>query len=148
MIAAGAVGTPIWFGFGELGLGEDNLQLVGVKASILVGACAFVIAPLAASFLVSCYVIVLHSITHDEHVWLIVDCILINCFRLWFFKCALLPGYSGAPCGVGCCCEDNLQLVGVKASILVGACAFVIAPLAASFLVSFIARFYKMSRCG
>jgi hypothetical protein len=50
---AGAVGTPIWFGFGELGLGDANLQLVGVKASILVGACAFVIAPLAASFLVS-----------------------------------------------------------------------------------------------
>jgi hypothetical protein len=57
--AAGAVGTPIWFGFGELGLGEDNLQLVGVKASILVGACAFVIAPLAASFLVSCVAVVL-----------------------------------------------------------------------------------------
>ncbi|WIA11159.1 hypothetical protein OEZ85_011296 [Tetradesmus obliquus] len=48
----GAVGTPIWFGFGELELGEANLQLVGLKASILVGGCAFVIAPLAASFLV------------------------------------------------------------------------------------------------
>eukprot|EP00775_Hariotina_reticulata_P004958 gene4958-5199_t len=48
----GAVGTPIWFGFGDLALGDDNLQIVGLKASILVGVCAFVIAPWAALFLV------------------------------------------------------------------------------------------------
>jgi hypothetical protein len=46
------VGTPIWFGFGEIGLGEANLQLVGLKAAIIVGACTFIIAPLAAAFLV------------------------------------------------------------------------------------------------
>ncbi|KAF8068175.1 hypothetical protein HT031_001861 [Scenedesmus sp. PABB004] len=48
----GAVGTPIWFGFGDLQLSDANLQLTGLKASILVGACALVIVPLAASFLV------------------------------------------------------------------------------------------------
>jgi hypothetical protein len=50
---AGAVGTPIWFGFGDIGLGEANLQLTGLKAAIIVGASSFIIAPLAASFLVS-----------------------------------------------------------------------------------------------
>jgi hypothetical protein len=53
LLATGAVGTPIWFGFGDLYLGDANLQLVGMKASIIVGVCAFIIAPWAALFLVS-----------------------------------------------------------------------------------------------
>lgn len=52
-LTPGAVGTPIWFGLGGIGLGQDNLQLVGLKVAIIIGACAFVITPLAASFLVS-----------------------------------------------------------------------------------------------
>lgn len=35
------------------GLGEANLQLTGMKAAIIVGLCTFLLAPLAASFLVS-----------------------------------------------------------------------------------------------
>jgi hypothetical protein len=51
-VPPGAVGTPIWFGFGEIGLGEANLRLTGIKAAIIVGLCTFLIAPLAAAFLV------------------------------------------------------------------------------------------------
>lgn len=48
----GAVGTPIWFGFGVLGLTDENLTLVGIKAAIIVGACAYVIVPLVLMYLV------------------------------------------------------------------------------------------------
>jgi len=48
----GAVGTPVWFGLSELGLGDANLQLVGFKAAVLVGAAAYIVAPMAAAFLV------------------------------------------------------------------------------------------------
>ena len=34
-------------------MGEANLQLVGLKTAIIVGVCSFLIAPLAAAFLVS-----------------------------------------------------------------------------------------------
>jgi len=50
--SAGAVGTPIWYGFGGLGLGDENLQKIGLKVAIIVGVCAYVIAPMAALFLV------------------------------------------------------------------------------------------------
>ncbi|KAI8463143.1 MAG: L-lactate permease-domain-containing protein [Monoraphidium minutum] len=48
----GAVGTPVWFGFSGVGLSEDNLLRAGFKASILIAASAFVIGPIAASFMV------------------------------------------------------------------------------------------------
>ncbi|KAI8472377.1 MAG: L-lactate permease-domain-containing protein [Monoraphidium minutum] len=47
----GTVGMMVWFSFGSLGLGSANLVIVGGKAAILVGVPAFLIAPLAASFL-------------------------------------------------------------------------------------------------
>lgn len=34
-------------------MGDENLQLTGLKAAIVVGVCTFIVAPLAAAFLVS-----------------------------------------------------------------------------------------------
>lgn len=49
----GAVGTPIWFGLGGLGLSEDNLKTVGFKVSIILAVNAHIIPILAARFLIS-----------------------------------------------------------------------------------------------
>ncbi len=46
-VSFGAVGTPTWFGFGELGLGEDELLHVGFETA-LVHATASLIIPLIA----------------------------------------------------------------------------------------------------
>jgi hypothetical protein len=48
----GAVGTPIWFGFAGVGLGEAALRSVGFKAAVVVGVCAYFIVPIAASLVV------------------------------------------------------------------------------------------------
>jgi L-lactate permease len=50
---AGAVGTPVWFGFEELDLGESTLQKTGFAASVLIGINAYVIPVVASSFLLS-----------------------------------------------------------------------------------------------
>lgn len=42
----------IWFGFRTLNLTPAVILQVGAKSSVLLGACAFVVAPVAASFLV------------------------------------------------------------------------------------------------
>lgn len=52
-VAFGAVGTPIWFGLGQLDLAPEALKSIGVKTSILNGASGFVIVPLALLLLVS-----------------------------------------------------------------------------------------------
>eukprot|EP00884_Botryococcus_braunii_P016897 jgi/Botrbrau1/3891/Bobra.0183s0112.1 len=49
----GAVGTPIWFGFGNLNLGEGLLAKTGFTASIIVAANAYIIPILASSFLLT-----------------------------------------------------------------------------------------------
>lgn len=46
-VSFGAVGTPIWFGLGELGLDSDQLLTVGKKAAIINMAAAIVIPVLA-----------------------------------------------------------------------------------------------------
>lgn len=43
----------VWFGFKSLGLSREALLQVGVKSAAVIGACSFVVAPAAASFLVS-----------------------------------------------------------------------------------------------
>jgi lactate permease len=48
----GAVGTPIWFGFGGLGLTDDDLVDVSKKASVCLAVSAFCLVPLALSILV------------------------------------------------------------------------------------------------
>ncbi|KAF8060283.1 L-lactate permease [Scenedesmus sp. PABB004] len=48
----GSVGMAVWFGLGSLGLSHATILLVGLKSAVIVGATSFVIAPLAASFLV------------------------------------------------------------------------------------------------
>eukprot|EP00775_Hariotina_reticulata_P006158 gene6158-6395_t len=47
-----SVGMAIWFGFQSLGLGHQNILLVGLKSAIIVGTCAYIITPLATSYLV------------------------------------------------------------------------------------------------
>ncbi|MCC5822149.1 MAG: L-lactate permease [Phycisphaerales bacterium] len=46
-VSFGAVGTPIWFGLGELGLSPDELLTVGTKAALINAVAALVIPVLA-----------------------------------------------------------------------------------------------------
>ncbi|TVQ82356.1 MAG: L-lactate permease [Phycisphaeraceae bacterium] len=46
-VSFGAVGTPIWFGLGELGLSPDELLTVGTKAA-LINAIAALVIPIIA----------------------------------------------------------------------------------------------------
>lgn len=52
MWSSGAVGTPLWFGFGDLGLSDDDLLLVGLKTSVINTVVAHIVPLIAASFLV------------------------------------------------------------------------------------------------
>jgi lactate permease len=53
----GAVGTPTWFGFGSLGLGESQLLEIGLKSALMHAAAALVIPVIALSFVVDWKVI-------------------------------------------------------------------------------------------
>jgi lactate permease len=46
-VAFGAVGTPVWFGLGELGLSQEELLAVGFKAAIINASAALVVPALA-----------------------------------------------------------------------------------------------------
>ncbi|CAM9538212.1 unnamed protein product [Chrysoparadoxa australica] len=48
----GAVGTPVWFGFGGLDLTEEELLTVGFRAAVCVGITACVLVPLVVCILV------------------------------------------------------------------------------------------------
>ena len=48
----GAVGTPTWFGFSELGLSESQLLEVGLKAALMHAVAALVIPVIALRFVV------------------------------------------------------------------------------------------------
>jgi L-lactate permease len=48
----GAVGTPIWFGYGGLGLTDDDLVEVSKKAAVCLAVSAFCLVPLALTILV------------------------------------------------------------------------------------------------
>jgi lactate permease len=52
-VSFGAVGTPTWFGFAPLGLSEADVLTVSFKTAVLHAIAAFVIPPVALSFLVS-----------------------------------------------------------------------------------------------
>lgn len=52
-VTFGAIGTPIWFGLGELGLSNDQLLSIGLKSAIMHGAAALIIPIIALSFIVS-----------------------------------------------------------------------------------------------
>lgn len=49
----GAVGTPLWFGFGRLGLEDPELIQIGFNTVILQGSAALVVPVLAMRFLIS-----------------------------------------------------------------------------------------------
>ena len=51
-VTFGAVGTPIWFGLGQLGLTESQLLEIGLKASIIHSIAALVIPVIALRFVV------------------------------------------------------------------------------------------------
>lgn len=51
-VNAGSVGMAVWFGFKNLALLNAAILHIGVKSALVVGACSFVVAPAAASFLV------------------------------------------------------------------------------------------------
>jgi lactate permease len=53
----GAVGTPIWFGLGNLGLTEDELLEVSQKAGVALAVGAFVLMPWVLSVLAPVHVI-------------------------------------------------------------------------------------------
>ncbi len=52
-VTFGAVGTPIWFGLGQLGLSEGQLIEVAMKSTIIHGFAALVIPILALRFVVN-----------------------------------------------------------------------------------------------
>ncbi|MCD4823689.1 MAG: L-lactate permease [Phycisphaerae bacterium] len=52
-VSMGAVGTPTWFGFAELGLTQPEMLEVGFKSAIVHGAAALVIPIIALRFIVS-----------------------------------------------------------------------------------------------
>jgi lactate permease len=60
-VSFGAVGTPMWFGFGALGLSEPELLAVGVKAAFLQAAAALVI-PVVALIMVVGWKVVRRSL--------------------------------------------------------------------------------------
>lgn len=51
-VSFGAVGTPTWFGFGELSLGDAQILEIGFKAAIIHTVAALVIPVLALQFVV------------------------------------------------------------------------------------------------
>ncbi|MFH1218533.1 MAG: L-lactate permease [Candidatus Peregrinibacteria bacterium] len=51
-VTFGAVGIPVWFGLGQLGLSESELLMAGFKAGIIHFAAALVIPLIALSFVV------------------------------------------------------------------------------------------------
>jgi lactate permease len=53
----GAVGTPTWFGFGSLGLGESQLLEIGLKAALVHTVAALVIPVIGLRFVVDWKVI-------------------------------------------------------------------------------------------
>lgn len=52
-VTFGAVGTPIWFGLGQLGLSEAQLMEIGIKASIIHSVAALIIPLIALRFVIS-----------------------------------------------------------------------------------------------
>lgn len=54
MTIFGAVGTPVWFGIGEVVLdyGEENLMQVGFNAAIALSICAILIVPFVVNIIV------------------------------------------------------------------------------------------------
>ncbi len=52
-VTFGAVGTPIWFGLGELGLSNSQLLEVGIKSALTHSIAAFIIPLIALGFVVS-----------------------------------------------------------------------------------------------
>ncbi len=52
-VTFGAVGTPIWFGLGQLGLSESQLLEVSIKSALIHSVAALVIPILALRFVVS-----------------------------------------------------------------------------------------------
>jgi lactate permease len=51
-VSFGAVGTPIWFGFGELALTSDELQRIAIKTAFMHGVAAMIIPVLALHMVV------------------------------------------------------------------------------------------------
>jgi lactate permease len=51
-VSFGAVGTPIWFGFGELALTGDELQRIAIKTALMHAAAAMIIPLLALGMVV------------------------------------------------------------------------------------------------
>lgn len=52
-VTFGAVGTPIWFGLGQLGLSDFQLLEIGAKSALIHSAAALIIPIIALSFVVS-----------------------------------------------------------------------------------------------
>ncbi|MDJ0830624.1 MAG: L-lactate permease [Desulfobacterales bacterium] len=52
-VSFGAVGTPTWYGFGQLGLDADQLLTIGAQTAIIHAAAAFIIPVMALRFVVS-----------------------------------------------------------------------------------------------
>jgi lactate permease len=52
-VSFGAVGTPTWFGMGQLGLGHEQLLEIGLKSAFIHSIAALVIPIIALSFVVN-----------------------------------------------------------------------------------------------
>lgn len=52
-VSFGAVGTPTWFGFGDLGLSPDQINEIGLKTAMVHAIAALIIPLIGLSFVVS-----------------------------------------------------------------------------------------------
>jgi len=52
-VSFGAVGTPTWFGLGQLGLSSEQLMSIGIKTALIHGVAALVIPVIALIFALS-----------------------------------------------------------------------------------------------
>lgn len=52
-VTFGAVGTPVWFGLGQLGLSETQLLEIGMKSALIHSVTALIIPVIALSFVLS-----------------------------------------------------------------------------------------------
>lgn len=94
-VAFGAVGTPVWFGFGELPLTEAELLSVGIKSG-LVHAIAAIFVPVLALLFVLDYQVVLRNI------WFILLSIVVTVlpYSLVSFVSYEFPTLAGGGIGL------------------------------------------------
>ena len=94
-VSFGAVGTPTWFGFSPLGLGEAERLTIGSLSAIIHTVCSFVIPLLALRVLISWRVIK----DNLPYIWLCIAATMAP-FLIVSFYSYEFPSIVGGACGL------------------------------------------------